>query len=761
MASFKFLSPTPFKISAAITLLIALLNFSNLISLGQGSFIDLMDKKTIDFILDYKDRSPTSGKVVIVAIDTKSVDRYGRWPWSRDLMAKLLSNLTSYYNVSVVGYDVVFSEPDPNDITAQKVISDFYNKANALASTDRGRARLSQVKDSIENSYSNDQLFSRALRSTSKAVGGYFFFFSDKNITHLNQLELDREGQKIAGSKISIIRGANHLKNLPLYTAKAVEGNTAKLTIPSNLYGYFNVFPDFEDGTVRRVHLVMRYKNQFYPSLDLQMVRRYLGNPPIQLIANEGGVERIKLGKKVINTASDGSLMINYRGPAETFKHYSVADVIDRKIPLLELQNKIVLLGATEVGVFDLRTTPVGVAYPGVEVHANVIDNILKDDYFYNSDFTALLTFLLIIAIGLLIGFIFPKLSAITGALFVSGLLALYWAINLYALNAFQSWASFMYITLVILLNWLVLTLFQYFGEEKDKRFIKGAFGQYLSPDVINALVSDPSALKLGGEKKELTCLFSDIQGFSTISETLSPEELVELLNQYLTEMTKIILDHGGTVDKFEGDAIIAFFGAPLPQKDHAVRACLAVVEMQEKLAQMRDTWKGQGKNELYARIGVNTGPMVVGNMGSAQRMDYTIMGDAVNLAARLEGVNKQYHSFTMISEFTYEAAKDYIEVRELDVVRVVGKNEAIHIYELLGKKGEYPQEKLKTFRYYAKGLSLYYKKEFEDCRKYFAQCIKLNGGDDGPSLVMFQRAKKYEAAPPKNWDGIFNLTEK
>ncbi|MGK0289370.1 MAG: adenylate cyclase, partial [bacterium] len=293
------------------------------------------------------------------------------------------------------------------------------------------------------------------------------------------------------------------------------------------------------------------------------------------------------------------------------------------------------------------------------------------------------------------------------------------------------------------------------------KRFIQGAFKQYLSPDVIDRLVANPNLLKLGGERKELTAFFSDVQGFSTISESLEPEELVELLNEYLTEMTEIVMKYDGTVDKFEGDAIIAFFGAPIDHKDHAIRACLVSIEMQEKLAEMREMWREQGKHELFMRIGLNTGQMVVGNMGSKTRMDYTMMGDSVNLAARLEGVNKQYKTFTMISEFTYTHIKDEFDVRELDMIRVVGKNKPVRVYEVLGKTGTISEEQKKGLPYFLKGLSLYRKMEFDEAQKYFKQAVQIIP-NDGPSEIYIQRCTDFINNPPEiNWDGVYQMTSK
>ncbi|PCI29691.1 MAG: hypothetical protein COB67_03545 [SAR324 cluster bacterium] len=758
----KLLRPSGFKISFLITSAFACLFLWNYLNVGTGSFLGLLDKKIIDFILNSRGAVLQTTEIVIADIDTKSVDKYGRWPWGRDIMADLLRELEVHYQVKVFGYDVLFSEQDPNDVTAEKVLRRFYDKASRIKKGDAEfRKHLKDIRYNLSSEMNNDARFGAELSKWDNIVQGYIMFGSGERVQHLSSEQLDAAAALIENSEITIIQGSNHLTYAPIFEAAAIEPNIAALTSPNALSGFFNTVPDPEDGTIRRVHLVWKYKDKYLPSLDLQVLRVYYGKPPIRMKVNEGGIEAIYLGEKEILTNSDGSIMINYQGPSFTFPHYSVADIIERKIPKQALKGKVVLLGASEVGVFDLRTTPVGVDFPGVEVHANLLDNILKDEYFIRSDFVEFLTLLLILFLGLLMGIFLPRLSALPGVLFALILLSSYTGANYWFMKETNSWASFVYVLGTILCNWFAIILYQYFGEEKDKRFIKGAFQQYMSPEVIDQLVQDPSLLQLGGEKKELTAFFSDVQGFSTISEALTPEELVELLNEYLTAMTDIIMKYGGTVDKFEGDAIIAFFGAPVSYSDHAERACLASLEMQEKLVEMRKTWREEGRHELYVRIGLNTGEMVVGNMGSAYRMDYTMMGDAVNLAARLEGVNKEYKTFTMFSEFTYAQVKDRIAVRELDMIRVVGKNEPVRIYEILGTKDKVSQNNRAAYQYFQKGLDLYRAQNWPESRKHFAHCNRMLEGD-GASQIFFDRCKDFQMKPPTgDWDGVFQMTNK
>ena len=436
-------------------------------------------------------------------------------------------------------------------------------------------------------------------------------------------------------------------------------------------------------------------------------------------------------------------------------------DVLSGKIGKAALENKVVLLGATAAGTYDLHVSPYGPLYPGVEVHANVMENILQHDFLIRPEWLRILDIAMILGSGLFLGILSRFFRAYGMAFFLAGSVLCYLFADYYLLTVQGLWVNTVYPVLTQIFVYSGITLYKYAFEEGEKRFIKTAFGQFLSPVVVDQLVQNPSLLKLGGESKELTAFFSDVAGFSTISENLSPNELVELLNDYLTEMTDIILKYDGTVDKFEGDAIIAFFGAPVPYEDHALRACLVAIEMQQRLEEMRAEWKAQGKHELYMRIGMNTGEMVIGNMGSKTRMDYTMMGDSVNLTARLEGVNKEYKTETMISGSTYERVKGDIETRMLDTIRVVGRKEPEKIYEVLGRKGEMSPQIRAILPLFNQGLQFYSNREWKEALACFEKILQINE-NDGPSLTYRLRCIDYQfQAPPEDWNGIFDMTSK
>jgi adenylate cyclase len=523
--------------------------------------------------------------------------------------------------------------------------------------------------------------------------------------------------------------------------------------------GHFHFVPD-GDGILRFVPMVRSHGKALFPPFSLQILKEATRLNSVVRVSPDPVVE-IQLGDIAIPVTETGDLLINYYGPGLTFTHLSASDVIDGTVKPEQLKNKIVLVGATAVALPDLHSTPYDPLYPGVEVHATIIENILNQDFLQRPPWIRLLSMMVILGAGLLLGLASLYFKAVGTAVLLGVGVGGYLVADYVFFTQQGLWVHTVYPVFSQLLVYFGITLYRFTFEEREKRFIKGAFSQYLAPTVVDRLVENPKLLKLGGERKVLTAFFSDVAGFSTIAEKLEAEELVDLLNVYLTEMTEIILKYEGTVDKFEGDAIIAFFGAPIDFEDHATRTCLAALDMQNRLAELREIWKKEGRPEMFMRIGINTGPMVVGNMGSINRMDYTMMGDSVNLAARLEGVNKQYQTYTMLSEFTYELAKNDIEARELDSIRVVGKQEPVKIYEVLGRKGEMDDTVRLILPYFKEGLNHYKNWRWEEAIDSFKGALNLYE-DDGPSLTYFDRCVNFQNhPPPSDWDGVFAMKTK
>ncbi|MCP4751447.1 MAG: CHASE2 domain-containing protein [Proteobacteria bacterium] len=422
------------------------------------------------------------------------------------------------------------------------------------------------------------------------------------------------------------------------------------------------------------------------------------------------------------------------------------------------LKDKIVFLGDTSSVSHDYFDTAVGKVW-GVELLAIEVATLLKGAPLRSASLLAEAIIALIFLVVLILANLLtePKFRTLATA----GLFIVYMVFCTLSYMYMDLVFSMSYVLTAGFLGFVAINIYLFIEERRQKSFITDAFGQYLSPDVIDALVDDPEKLSLGGERREMTAFFSDVQGFSTISESLTPDELVQLLNKYLTAMCNIIADHNGTIDKFEGDAIIAFWGAPMNQPDHAKLSCFATVDMQKQLVAMREEWMKEGMPRILVRMGINSGPMVVGNMGSEKRMDYTIMGDSVNLAARLEGANKFYKNFSMISEATYKQAKDFIDVRELDTIRVVGKNEPITVYDLLDRKNQVGGKLADMVEKYLQGLDLYKQLKFQDAIPVFESALELYP-QDGPSLTYVERCREYLENPPSDdWDGVYTHTSK
>jgi adenylate cyclase len=466
----------------------------------------------------------------------------------------------------------------------------------------------------------------------------------------------------------------------------------------------------------------------------------------------------------VIPTNSRGEMEVNYLGPRGTIPAISISDLLDENINSKTkeaVRKKIVLIGATATALEDLRSTPFDPALPGVEIHATVIDNILSHRFLTQPYWKPVVDSLYLLLIGIAFTVVYSHIQPSLAFLFWAASAGLLFYLSHWIFLNKGFWLTDIYpfientaIASAVMIN-------RFIEEGKQKKFIKNVFGQYLSPRVVKELINDPSRLKLGGEQKELTAFFTDLEGFATFSEKLRATELVDLLNTYLSEMTDILLQYEGTLDRYDGDAIKAFFGAPVYFDDHARRACWVCIDMQNKLKDLRVKFKKEGKPELLMRVGINTGSMVIGNMGSTTRMMYGMNGDSVNLCARLEGANKQYGTYSIISESTYQQAKEFIEVRELDILRVVGRSTPIKIYELLGKQGEIEESLKKALPLYSQGLINYQNRKWAEAKRYFENAL-MSRPEDGPSKVYLERCEKFIQVPPlKNWDGVFNLSTK
>ncbi|OGL43035.1 MAG: hypothetical protein A2161_01200 [Candidatus Schekmanbacteria bacterium RBG_13_48_7] len=532
--------------------------------------------------------------------------------------------------------------------------------------------------------------------------------------------------------------------------------------------GIVNLIGD-DFGTIND-YIPYIFSDRIYPTLGLKAALKYLN---INTVPEDFLTQNNYLNFKNIRiplNPGNGEIPINHMGPAGRIPTYSYEQILSEKgfnilLDKKVLKDKIIFIGATDPSLQDTYRTAYSTFYdgqetPGVEIHAQLAESILNRNFLrYSPRYTgAIIVFLCSLITSLLIFRFGPYRSA----LFASGFLVIF-LIGGHLIFNYKSIIIPMFMPmLAVAVTYLVESVYFYLIEQKEKKIIRGYFQHYLTKSLVDELIKNPSLVKLGGEKRVMTALFSDIAGFTTISESMKVEELVILLNEYLSEMTGIVLAHEGLLDKYEGDAIMAEFGAPIQREDHALRGCLTAIEMQKKLVSLREKWIQEGKPEIYVRIGINTGEMVVGNMGSRERFDYTVIGDHVNLASRLEGANKQYQTSIMISEFTYEHVKNQVLARELDLIRVKGKKQAVKIYELICHLDD-PLciDKKKIIDEFHSGLHSYKNKNWTEAEKKFRNVLESDS-NDGPSKIYLDRCRMFRMSPPpEDWDGIFSMKTK
>ncbi len=743
----KILSPSPLKISLLIVVAAIALYAVD------PPFLRFMELKTLDLRILSRGERASGGETVIAVVDEKSVKELGRWPWPRTLIAGLVDTLKSY-GAKAVGFDIVFAEPDQNSS-----LRDIRELTRELQSSGIANPRISGMLRQKLMRADTDAALAQAIKRAGNVTLGYFFHRSEKEVAHLTKQEIEEGAKLISPFKYQMVQAEGEPDEMFLVHTYAVEANIKEISQAADSAGYFNAFPD-TDGSIRWAPLAIKFRDDFYPSLAIALISQYLDYPMVVLHLAEYGVAGIEIGDYGVPTDESGRILINYLGRAKTFPHYSIADIIKGRLSPDLFKDKIVLVGATATGIYDLRVTPFSAVFPGVEVHANVIDNILHQEFIQRPGWAGFFDLAAILVLGLVLGIVVPRVKAVAGIFVALAVLTLYVLINEYIFSHFNFWLNLIYPVGTVMTVYLAITIYKYVTEEREKKKIRGAFQYYLTSSVINEMLKDPSKLKLGGDKKHLSVLFSDIRGFTTVSESLTPEELVHLLNEYLTAMTDIVFKYDGLLDKYMGDAIMAVYGAPLDQPDHAERACRTALDMMEELKVLQKKWESEGKPVLNIGIGINSGDMVVGNMGSEMRFDYTVMGDSVNLGSRLEGINKEYGTNIVISEFTYNEVKDRLICRELDSVRVKGKLLPVKIYELLGdRKDEEKWEPL--LRSFDEGLAAYKGQRWDEATGAFRNVLKIHL-EDGPAGIYVIRCAALKANPPEgDWDGVFTMTKK
>ena len=722
--------------------------------------LDLMELKAYDLRVRSRGSLPPSPSVALAVIDEKSLDAEGRWPWPRSKIAALVDALARD-GARVIGFDIGFSEPDEN--SELTLVRELTRMVDRLGIQDR---RLATFIGERERTADNDLALARAIRgSPVPVVLGYFFHRSQADLGYrLEPGEIDRRLRLVAGSKYPLVAyrpGVDATAPLPLTTAYAAEPSLERFSEAAASSGHFNVDPD-PDGILRWIPLVIRAGNGLFPPLSILCAWHYLGRPALTVTVGADGVDGIRMGERFIPTDERGRLLVNYLGPAKTFPHVSVTDVLGGRHEKGAFKDRVVLVGATAIGAHDLRSTPLSPVYAGVEVHATVIDNVVTGRFLAKPDWSTAYDLLAIIGLGAVVGIALPRMRALTGVLFSAGLFALYVLIARWLFVHASVWLNVVYPLLALCVNYVALTVYYYVGEERQRKQIKETFRQYVAPLVVEEMLKRPGRLKLGGEEKVLTVLFSDLEGFTGYSERYAPGEMIGMLSDYFGKVTEQVFAHRGTLKEYVGDELMAFFGAPLEQTDHAARACGAALAMRDVRHALGTEWAKTGRPILRARTGINSGLMLVGNLGSRYRFAYGVLGDQVNLASRLEGLNRTYGTEILIGENTAELVQGAFLLREVDMVRVKGRSQAVRVYELLARAGTaLPPEREKALAAYAAGIDAYRQQSWDEALGLFGQALVL-WPEDGPSRTMAERSRMYHASPPpEGWDGVFEQLEK
>jgi adenylate cyclase len=727
----------------ALGVMLVLLFVGNAAHFYRLNFIDRLSAILYDYRLRISMPNSVDDRIVILDINEQSLKEEGRWPWSRDRMALLMDQLFDRYGVAVVGFDVVFAEKDNS--SGLNVLQKLGQ--NQLKSDAGFQAALGQIAPQLEY----DKLFATKIKNRKVVLGYYLTSQKDHNTSGLLPAPTFPAGA-FKNSLIGFTSWNGYGANLPELQSAALSG------------GHFNPLVD-TDGVVRRVPMLVECNGAYYSSLSLAMVQVLLGEPPVTLGYADGkssgysGLEWLELNaanqRYKIPVDHEVASLIPYRGKQGSFSYISIADVLHDRVDPLKLKDKIVLVGTTAPGLLDMRSTPVSEVYPGVEVHANMIAGMLDQDLKQQPAYMLGAEVLWLLLVGIALSVLLPLLTPMR-AILVS--------IVMFAISQALSQAMWQYADVVMpIANSLVMIAllfalnmsYGYFVESRTKRQITNLFGQYVPGELVDEMSRHPESVSMEGESREMTVLFSDVRGFTTISEGLDPKELSLLMNEFLTPLSRIVYKHRGTIDKYMGDCIMAFWGAPLPDAQHARNAILAGMEMQATMGALQDRFKERGWPPIKIGVGVNTGRVSVGNMGSEVRVAYTVMGDEVNLASRLEGITKQYGVGIIVGQNTKAAVPDFV-YRELDHVRVKGKDKPIAIFEPIGLVSEVDktvQDELKLFHEMRR---LYRKQNWEQAELQLMNLQRMSPQTELYRIYVERIAYFRKNPPASDWDGVF-----
>ncbi|MPQ56757.1 CHASE2 domain-containing protein [Duganella sp. FT27W] len=691
-------------------------------------------------------------RIVIVDIDEKSLNQIGRFPWGRDVQARLVTQLTGHYGVGAVGFDISFPEADTS--SGYGVLASLAR--GELAGVPGLRSQLERLKPQMDY----DALFAEAMRGQPVVLG---YSVSD------------RQKKGVLPQPAFTLADLNG-RTVTAFAAPGYEANLAQLQHAAQGAGIFTALTD-SDGVLRSSTLLQRIGDGYYPSLSLATASVYLKARAIAPVFTQtldqmseaerehGGLDRIAMftprGQLTIPVGEALTTTIEFRGKGGpdggAFRYVSAADVLMGAVPADVLRGAIVLVGTTAAGLNDIRATPVNAEFPGVEVHANLIKSILDGHFKSRPDYALAIEFGQVVLVGLLLGGALALATPAMAVLLAVGALACALGVNWWLYHSADAVLDSAVLLLLIAALFVANLAWGYFFEVRKGRALVSRFGQYVAPELVAQMADNPDRYSMDGESRELTVLFADVRGFTAISEQMTPQELREYINLYLTAMSEDIRDsHGGTLDKYIGDAVMAFWGAPVAFADHAGRAVSSALLMQQSAARLNQQFQARGWPPLQIGIGLNSGLMHVGDMGSRIRRAYTVMGDAVNLGARLEGITKVYGVGIAVSEFTRAQAPQFA-YRELDRVRVKGKTEPVAIFEPRGLLADADAAELALLASWSRVLGLLRARDWDG-----AEAILLALPDDGLRRLYAARLQQYRATPPgADWDGVTTFETK
>ncbi len=697
--------------------------------------------RTFDTFQRFDPRKKAVRPVTIVDIDDKSMEKLGQWPWPRTQIADLVSELTRLGAV-VIAFDAVFSEPD---------------RLNPNIAADTFRNLDEVTREKLRLLPSNDQIFADAIKASRVVLGESGLTQElaalDKTLPVTGLAMLGEEPQQFMFDFQGLLRNVPVLEH-------AAAGR-----------GLFTVMPE-RDGIVRRVPMIMLAQGQTMPSLTFEMLRVATGSGTILIKSDKAGIKSLGLKGFQLPTDANGQLWIHYARQDPSL-YVPAINVLEKTVAPDKITGKLVLIGTSAVGLNDIKTTPVSPAMPGVEIHAQVLESALTGAVISQPNYGIAIEFATALLFGLLVIAFAPMFGPVTlvalGAVFASGLIGTSW----YFYAQHRLLVDFTYPLMSTTAIYLTLIFSSFVREQAQRRQIRSAFGQYLSPALVEQLAQAPEKLVLGGEEREMTIMFSDVRGFTTISESFKhdPQGLTSLMNRFLTPLTNAILSRKGTIDKYMGDAIMAFWNAPIDDKEHEVNACSAAIDMLERIDELNKLREEEAQHGGHAYIplnvgvGLNTGVCVVGNMGSDLRFDYSVLGDSVNLASRLEGQSKEYGFPIIVGSKTALAVKDKFAILELDFIMVKGKKEPEVIYAIAGREDTAQSGRFQRLRNLTiEMLACYRARDWEGA---LATIERGRRTDERHSLELLYnlyeaRIRGYiENPPPEDWNGAFALLTK